>query len=157
MSKDDDELLLGTVPGEPPWSKASNLGRLEQRVSNVETALRDIKNVTLRDIKEDFKGLREQITELHRAILNIGKPQYGVISGFAGVVLLGASLLWGLAITPVKDDIGRLYSLSEKTNLKFEDAEKLLDTKKADILAIESLRLELKARIEELNARLKRQ
>ncbi len=156
MSKDEGEFLSGAVPDEPLWGKASNLGRLEQRVTNMEGALKEMKD-EFRSVKEDFRSVREEIMAIHRAVLSIGKPQYTVISGFAGVVLLAASLLWGLAISPIKDDIGRLYASSEKMGLKVDDNEKLLDTKKVDVLAIEGLRADLKARIDELNARLKRQ
>ena len=157
MSKDEGEFVSGAVPDEPIWSKASNLGRLEQRVTNIEGSLKDIKEGSLKDIKEDFRSFRDQITEIHRAILTVGKPQYAVISGFAGVMLLATAGLWGLVIKPVNDDLSRLYGVTDKLSIRLEDDLKLLDAKKLDRAACDETRSELNARISELNARLKRQ
>ncbi len=149
VSHDDDGQMPSRRADDPEWRGTSSLARLEQRVTNIEDSLKDI--------KFDFKTIRDEIIQVHRAVVAFGKPQYSVITGFAGVVLVAAAGLWTLAISPVKDDVARQYSTTDKLTIRLEDEIKLLDTKKLDRAAFDETRAELNARIAELNARLKRQ
>lgn len=125
-----------------------SIDRLDSRVEGAERALKEM--------REDFRGLREQLSAVHMAVLSVGKPQYAVISGFAGVVLLGAAGLWGLAISPIKDDLSRLYSENHEFNVRLEAAIKLMDTKKLDREAFDQTKADMLATMRDMNARMKR-
>jgi predicted nucleic acid-binding Zn-ribbon protein len=136
---------------------------LAQWVRTAEAALDDIKE-DIREargiqqrLQDQFidlqKDIPAQLMEIHKAVIAIGKPQYTVISGFAGVVLLASAGLWGLAVGPINDKIA-----DNKTSIsKLESDFRLLESEKESRTDIEGLRADLKSKIEELTTRLKRQ
>jgi hypothetical protein len=83
-----------------------NFARLEQRVTSIEESLRDIKT--------DFKTIRDEISLVHHAVLSFGKPQYSVIAVVGATVLGATGGLWALAIAPVNADLSRLYAVTDK-------------------------------------------
>lgn len=122
--------------------------RLDSRIEGAERALKDV--------REDFKGLRDQLSAVHMSVLSVGKPQYAVISGFAGVVLVGAGMLWGLAINPIKEDLTRIYSENHELSIRVEASTKLLETKKLDREEYTTTKAEMLTGIRDLNTRLGR-
>lgn len=136
----DDEPNLD----EPAWARASNFGRLEQRVSGLETAMRDI--------RDEFSKSRDQMGEIHRAIISIGKPRWGELATMAGTVFLAAGGLWTLTVSPINEKI-----VDEKAMIAELSAElRIIDAKKADSAGIDKTQATLQSRIDELNQKLGR-
>lgn len=125
---------------------------LEQRIQSAEKLLDDIKD-DIKGMRGDQRDFQNQLMEIHKAILNVGKPQYAVLSAAALVVLGVAGGLWKLAVDPINDKLIDQKALI----LTLEGDYRLLESEKESRTDIEGLRSDLKAKIEELSQRLKRQ
>ncbi len=99
----DESFQQGSAPDEPMWGRASNLGRLEQRVVHTENDVAEIKN--------GLRSLDMSIKDLNSVIANIGKPQYQIWGVFGTLFCTITAGAWWLAINPINERVRYIESI----------------------------------------------
>ena len=167
----DDPMVKGD------WAGVSRFGALEQKVISLDQSIIEIKtnflkihDESVKEIKEDFKSLELQLSELHKAVAASRIPNYAVMAAVGTVLLAAITGIGNMALDPMRQNIFEIketmktivprethlfkWAEYDKQILEIQAELKLLDTTKLKASDMVDRLADLKSKIDDLNGRL---